>query len=59
MSTATQQLTEQNTTTNNDVEGIRLSVEVVSLLNRFNYKLNDAQLLEVIQLCERLASAKS
>lgn len=48
----------QKTSTDAKLEGTRLAVSVVGLLNSFNYKLNDTQLLEVIQLCERLAEAK-
>lgn len=49
----------QNTSTDTKLKGTRLAVSVVGLLNSFNYKLNDSQLLEVIQLCEKLAEAKS
>ena len=46
--------TEQNTTQNDNVEAIRLSVEVVSLMRRFGYKVKDDTVLEVIELCTRV-----
>jgi len=45
----------QNTTTNVTVEGLRLSVEIVSLMNRYGYKLGDSDLLEVAKLCSKVA----
>jgi hypothetical protein len=50
--------TEQNTTTNVTVEGLRLSVEIVSLMNRYGYKLGDSDLLEVAALCSKVAAMK-
>lgn len=48
-------VSKQNTTTNVTVEGLRLSVEVVSLMNRYGYKLGDSDLLEVATLCSKVA----
>ena len=48
-------ITKQNTTTNVTVEGLRLSVEIVSLINRYGYKLGDSDLLEVAKLCSKVA----
>ena len=45
----------KNTTTNVTVEGLRLSVEIVSLMNRYGYKLGDSDLLEVAKLCSKVA----
>ena len=47
--------TEQNPTTNQNVEAIRLAVEVVCLMRRFGYKVKDDTVLEVIELCTRVA----
>ena len=47
--------TEQNPTSKITVEGLRLSVEVVSLMNRHGYKLKDVDLLEVAELCSKVA----
>jgi hypothetical protein len=47
--------TEQNPTTNQNVEAIRLAVEVVCLMRRFGYKVEDETVLEVIKLCEKVA----
>jgi hypothetical protein len=47
--------TEQNTTTVDNVEAIRLSVEVVCLMRRFGYKVKDDTVLEVIELCTKVA----
>jgi hypothetical protein len=41
------------------VEGLRLSVEVVSMLNRFGYKLDDSKLFEVAELCSKIAQTKT
>jgi hypothetical protein len=46
--------TEQNTTTNQNVEAIRLAVEVVCLMRRFGYKVEDLLVLEVIEVCEKV-----
>ena len=46
---------ELETTSSDNVEAIRLAVEVVSLMNRYGYKLDDSKLLDVIKLCERVA----
>ena len=45
----------QNPTSKITVEGLRLSVEVVSLMNRHGYKLKDVDLLEVAALCSKVA----
>ena len=47
--------TEQNTTTNQNMEAIRLAVEVVCLMRRVGYILKDDTLLEVIELCSKVA----
>lgn len=47
--------TEQNTTSHINVEGLRLSCEVVALMNRLGYKLKDVDLLEVAELCSKVA----
>ena len=47
--------TEQNTTTNQNMEAIRLSVEVVCLMRRFGYIVKDDTVLEVIELCSKVA----
>jgi hypothetical protein len=47
--------TEQNPTTNQNVEAIRLAVEVVCLMRRFGYKVKDGTVLEVIELCSKVA----
>jgi hypothetical protein len=47
--------TEQNTTTNQNIEAIRLSVEVVCLMRRFGYIVKDNIVLEVIELCSKVA----
>jgi hypothetical protein len=47
--------TEQNTTTNVTVEGLRLSVEIVSLINRCGYKLGDSDLLAIADLCSKVS----
>jgi hypothetical protein len=47
--------TEQNPTTSDNVEAIRLAVEVVCLMRRFGYLLKDDTVLEVIKLCTRVA----
>jgi hypothetical protein len=46
---------EQNTTTNVNVEAIRLAVEVVCLMRRSGYIVKDDIVLEVIELCEKVA----
>jgi hypothetical protein len=45
---------EQNTTTNENVEAIRLAVEVVCLMRRFGYKVEDLLVMEVIEVCEKV-----
>jgi len=47
--------TEQNPTTSDNVEAIRLAVEVVCLMRRFGYKVKDDTVLEVIELCTKVA----
>jgi hypothetical protein len=47
--------TEQNTTTNQNMEAIRLSVEVVCLMRRSGHIVKDDIVLEVIELCEKVA----
>lgn len=47
--------TEQNTTTNQNMEAIRLSVEVVCLMRRFGYKVEDLLVMEVIEVCSKVA----
>ena len=47
--------TEQNTTTNANVEAIRLAVEVVCLMRRGGYLVKDDTVLEVIELCSKVA----
>jgi hypothetical protein len=47
--------TEQNTTTNQNMEAIRLSVEVVCLMRRSGYIVKDDIVLEVIKMCEKVA----
>jgi hypothetical protein len=47
--------TEQNPTTNEDMEAIRLSVEVVCLMRRMGYIVKDETVLEVIKMCEKVA----
>jgi len=47
--------TEQNTTTNQNMEVIRLSVEVVCLMRRAGYIVKDDIVLEVIELCSKVA----
>ena len=49
------EVSKQNTTTNVTLEGLRLSVEIVSLMNRYGYKLGDSDLLEVAKLCSKVA----
>ena len=48
-------VSKQNPTTNQNVEAIRLSVEVVCLMRRFGYLVKDDTVLEVIELCTRVA----
>ena len=45
----------QNTTKTITVEGLRLSCEVVCLMRRFGYKVKDGTVLEVIELCSKVA----
>jgi hypothetical protein len=45
----------QNTSQNENVEAIRLAVEVVCLMRRFGYKVKDDTVLEVIELCTKVA----
>jgi hypothetical protein len=40
------------------MEAIRLSVEVVCLMRRFGYIVKDETVLEVIELCEKVAATK-
>jgi hypothetical protein len=47
--------TEQNTTKNDNVEAIRLAVEVVYLMRRSGYIVKDEAVLEVIDLCSKVA----
>ena len=47
-------VSEQDPTTSDNVEAIRLAVEVVCLMRRFGYKLKDDTVLEVIELCTRV-----
>jgi hypothetical protein len=47
--------TELNPTTNEDMEAIRLSVEVVCLMRRMGYIVKDETVLEVIKMCEKVA----
>jgi hypothetical protein len=47
--------TEQNPTTNQNVEGIHLAVEVVCLMRRVGYIVKDETVLEVIKMCEKVA----
>jgi hypothetical protein len=47
--------TEQNTTTSNNMEAIRLAVEVVCLMRRAGYLVKDDTVLEVIELCSKVA----
>jgi hypothetical protein len=49
----------QSTSTSEDLEAIRLAVEVASLIRRFGYTLKDDKLMEVIKLCSKIAEAKS
>lgn len=51
MSTAT-----ESNTSSVSVDGLRLSVEVVSVINRFGYKLDDHDLIILATLCSRAAS---
>jgi hypothetical protein len=44
-----------NPTTNQNVEAMRLSVEVVCLMRRMGYTVKDETVLEVIKLCEKVA----
>ena len=46
--------TEQPPTTNQNVEAIRLSVEVVYLMRRCGYIVTDETVLEVIELCSKV-----
>lgn len=41
--------------TSDNVEAIRLAVEVICLIRRFGYKVKDDTVLEVIELCTRVA----
>jgi hypothetical protein len=47
--------TKQNPTTSDNVEAIRLAVEVVCLMRRFGYLVKDDAVLEVIELCSKVA----
>lgn len=47
--------TEQNTTTNQNMEAIRLSVEVVCLMRRSGYIVEADTVLEVIEMCSKVA----
>ena len=48
-------VSKQNPTSKITVEGLRLSCEVVALMNRLGYKLKDVDLLEVAELCSKVA----
>ena len=50
--------TEQNTTANQNMEAIRLAVEVVCLMRRGGYLVKDEMVLEVIELCSKVASSE-
>jgi hypothetical protein len=51
-------VSKQNTTTNQNMEAIRLSVEVVCLMRRFGYIVKDDTVLELIELCSKVAATK-
>lgn len=58
MSTYTLEQATQNTTTDKDLEAIRLAVEVASLIRRLGYTLKDDKLMEVIKLCSKITESK-